>query len=96
MAEKKTIPPYFAAPWEPADATALQALARGEADAGQQKRALDWVIKAACATYQTAFQPGMPDATAFAEGRRFAGNEIVKLLKINVPAYIKAKGNHNA
>lgn len=76
-------PAYFAAPYELADASALQALAAGEADSEQQKRALDWIIHVACGTYQPTFHPGEPDASAFAEGRRFAGLQIVKNLKIN-------------
>lgn len=76
-------PAYFAAPYELADATALQALAAGEADSEQQKRALDWIVHVACSTYQTTFHPGEPDASAFAEGRRFAGLQIVKMLKLN-------------
>lgn len=82
-------PPYFSAPWEPADASAVQALQRGEADAAQQKRALDWIIKHAAGTYNVSFQPGMPDATAFAEGRRFVGTEIIKLLLVNPRAFVK-------
>lgn len=87
MTPKK--PPFFNAPWEPADASAIQAIQRGEADAAQQKRALDWIIKIAAGTYNVSFQPGMADATAFAEGRRFVGTEIVKLLLVNPSAFTK-------
>lgn len=84
-------PPFFQAPYEIADAGAIQALARGDASADQQQRALAWVIHSACATYQTSFQPGQADATAFMEGRRFAGEQIVKLTKISLPNLIKAQ-----
>jgi hypothetical protein len=87
-------PAFFSAPWEPADASAVQALARGEANPEQQKRALDWVIKTGAATYNTSFTPGSPDATAFAEGRRFVGTQIVKLLSINVAAFVKEQHRH--
>lgn len=86
-------PSYFAAPWENADAAAVQALHRGDASPEQQKRALDWIIQVGCSTYQPTFHPGEPDASAFAEGRRFPGLQIVKLLKINLNAILTAKGN---
>lgn len=73
------------AEWEPGDASALQALANGEANPHQQKRALDWVIRAA-GTYDLSYRPGATGDrdTSFAEGKRFIGLQIVKLLKINV------------
>lgn len=80
------------APWRPpeyddADAAALQALARGTANADQQKRALAWVIERAAATYEMTYRPGGPDGdrdTAFAEGRRFVGNQVVKMVKLKI------------
>jgi hypothetical protein len=88
------VPPYFSCPWEPADASALQALQQGEASPEQQRRALDWVIKIACGTYNTSFYPGQPDASAFAEGRRFVGTEIVKLLIVVPRAFTKEAHTH--
>ena len=88
---KKAVPPYFAAPWEVADASAFQALQRGDAAPEQQKRALDWLILVGAATYNITFHPGMPDASAFAEGRRFVGSEVVKLLAINTAAFASVK-----
>jgi hypothetical protein len=69
------------------DAAAIQALARGEATPDQQRRGLDWIILFAAATYDMSFRPdglGGERATAFAEGRRFVGNEIVRLTKTKV------------
>lgn len=86
-------PPYFRADWAPADASAMQALQRGDATPEQQRRALDWIIKVGAATYNTSFQPGAPDATAFAEGRRFVGTEIIKLLMVNPKAFTKEATN---
>lgn len=80
----RKVPPYFRADYDVPDVSALQALARGEADADQQRRALDWIIRRAAGTYQVSFQPGAPDATAFSEGRRFVGTEIVKLLALSL------------
>lgn len=79
----KKPPPYFRCDWDVADASALQALAAGTADATQQKRALDFVIRQGAATYDQSFQPGMPDATSFMEGRRFVGTKIVELLQVS-------------
>lgn len=77
-------PPQIVPPlYDPADAFAIQALARGEANPEMQQRALDWIINAAAATYDMSFSPDNPSLTAFAEGRRFVGNQIVKLSKLD-------------
>lgn len=89
----KTTPPYFLAPWEPADASAMQALERGEASPEQQKRALAWIINVGAGTYNQSFVPGQQDASAFAEGRRFVGLQLVKLLHVNPQAFVKDKTN---
>ncbi len=80
------------APWkppsfEPEDAAALQALAKGTASAAQQKRALAWIIEQGAATYDLAYRPGAQEGdrdTAFALGRVFVGQQIVKLLKLKL------------
>lgn len=78
------------APWKPpayedADATALQALARGTANPDQQKRVLDWIVTKACGTYDFPYRPGGEDRdTNIALGRMFVGQQIVKLLKIKI------------
>lgn len=77
------------APWKPAafedaDAAALQALARGSASSDQQKRALDWIVLKACATYDLSYRPDSERDTAFAEGRRSVGLQIVKLVKLKL------------
>ena len=71
------------APYELADLTSVQAVANGTADEQQQKRALDWIIKQVCGTYEMTYRPESDRDTAFAEGRRFAGLQIVKALHIN-------------
>ena len=95
MPVKKEVPVYFQCPAENGDTAALQAVARGEASADQQRRAMDWIINVACFTYQDTFFPGEPDAAAFAAGRRFVGNRIVTQLKINLSALTQAKGANN-
>lgn len=82
MAAREREPDYFRAPYEDADIRALQALALGVANDVQQKRALDWIINSACATYEVTFMPDTAGASDFMQGRRFAGQRIVKLLKL--------------
>jgi hypothetical protein len=77
--------PFFDCQWDVTTIRALRALERGEASPEQQMGALQWVIDQAAATYEVSFHPGWPDATAFAEGRRFVGLQIVKLLNLGAP-----------
>jgi hypothetical protein len=82
------------APWQPVqptvhDCAALQALQMGKATPDQQKAALDWFINTASRYYDLSYRPGGHEGdrdTAFAEGRRFPGQQTVKMLKINVNA----------
>lgn len=79
------------APWYPpdseiADVTAMQALANGTANPEQQLRALRWIIEVASGRDEMSYRPGGEDGrrdTDFAEGRRFVGNQVVKLLKLS-------------
>ena len=75
--------PHVPPPYEAADASAVQALHRGEASADQQQRVLRWIIERAAGTYEFNFYPTDRE-TAFALGREFVGQQLVKLLKINV------------
>ncbi len=67
-----------------ADVAALQAMRRGEANADQQVRALEFILDTICDIDGMSFRPGSDGDrdTAFAEGRRFVGNQIVKLTKL--------------
>jgi hypothetical protein len=81
--------PWKAIPYELADADAIQALMRGDADKGKQQRALKFIIENICGTYDVSFRPGGEEGrrdTDFAEGRRFTGLQIVKFLKLNLSA----------
>ena len=83
--------PKSSAPWMPisyvgkkADVAALQAMRRGEANADQQLRAMEFILETICDRNGMSYRPG-PDGdrdTSFAEGRRFCGNQIVKLTKL--------------
>jgi hypothetical protein len=70
--------------WEDADAYAIQALERGEATPEQQKRAITWIVNEACQTYGFCMTPENDRLSAIFDGRRFAGLQIVKLVKINL------------
>lgn len=96
MAEKERSKSHIPAEWELADASALQALASGNATSDQQKRALKWIIEAAAGTYEMSYRPGAEDgrrATDFAEGRRMVGNQIVKLLNAPLAAMRRKEPN---
>lgn len=69
--------------WETADVEAFQALQRGDCPPHLQKRALDWLISKAAGTYDLSFAPGDDRLTSFAEGRRFVGLQVVKLLALD-------------
>lgn len=76
---------YEAAQWEPADATALQALVRGDCPAHLQQRAINFIIYKVCGTYQPPFRAGGPEAAReqdFALGKQFVGQQLVGLLKV--------------
>jgi hypothetical protein len=60
---------------------ALKALQTGTANEDQQQKALSWIIKEACETYDSEFRD-TDRATAFAGGKRFVGLQIVKLLNM--------------
>lgn len=77
-------------PWEPADASALQALAAGTASPEQQKRALNWLVYQACGTYDLDYRPDAREH-AFVSGRRFVGLECIKLLKVHPGAFTKKR-----
>src|SRR5690349_4463662 len=78
--------PWKPAAWESADVTALQALQRGDCPEHLQKRALKFIIENLCGTYDMSYRPQSTRDTDFAEGKRHVGNQIVKLLNLNLSA----------
>ena len=84
--------PWKPTPWEPADVAAIQALVRGDATADQQQRAIDYIINGIAGTYDLSYRPDSDRDTAFAEGKRWVGLQIVTKLKINLAAIRQAKG----
>ncbi|API59525.1 hypothetical protein BSL82_09550 [Tardibacter chloracetimidivorans] len=87
-------PQAFTPPdYDVADVEAFQALARGDCPSHLQQRALRWVIEAAAGTYDLSYRPTSDRDTCFAEGRRFVGLQIVKMLKIDKQKLKKGDDN---
>lgn len=78
----KTYAPWKPAPYKKPDVAALQALATGTANEGQQQRALKFIIETVANTYDLAYQPNSSRDTDFALGRAFVGQQLVKLIKL--------------
>jgi hypothetical protein len=53
------------------------------------RRALDWIVKTAAATYDEPFEAGQPDVVNYLLGRRSVGLAIVKLISLK-PEVFKA------
>jgi hypothetical protein len=81
-APTRAIGPFIPPPYEVADASAFQALERGEAEPHQQQRALKWLIEQAAGTYEFNYYPTDRD-TSFGLGRAFVGQQVIKLLRLN-------------
>lgn len=89
--------PYKPAPWEDSDVVAIKALAGGTASPAQQRHALDYIINVVCDTCGMSYRPG-PDGARdsdFAEGKRFVGNQIIKLIKIDLARIKQAEKQKN-
>ncbi|MBM4199753.1 MAG: hypothetical protein FJ189_00500 [Gammaproteobacteria bacterium] len=83
------------APWSPwvppkyeiHDVVAIQAVAGGTATPEQQQAAMRYIVDNLAGTYGMSYCPGDGDGrrdSDFAEGRRFVGLQLVKLIKLNV------------
>lgn len=92
----KSLPykPWHPATYEKGDAVAMQALLRGDATKDQQKRALDWIIGQAARTHDMTYFSESDRDSAFAEGKRFVGNQIIKMLKLNTMHITKKEQTH--
>jgi hypothetical protein len=81
--------PWKPTPWEIEDAGAIQALERGAAEPHQQQRALKYIVEMLSGYYEISFKSG-PDGdrmTAFSEGKRYVGKELVKLMRVNLAKF---------
>lgn len=66
---------------------ALQSLHRGNANDGQQRMALSWLINMAGGAGMPTYQPGQSPDTIFMVGRRFVADAITRAL-LRSPQYI--------
>lgn len=76
------------APFEPADATAVQAVFEGQASDEQQRRAMRWILNGACRIHEISFHPENTRLSDFNEGQRFVGKQIAELLRTDVRGLI--------
>lgn len=77
-------PPDYSTAKGKAGVFAIQAMSHGEANQGQQKIALDFLIHELCRTYDFSFRPddkGGERETALAEGRRFVGIQLERIIR---------------
>lgn len=77
--------------YEKADTQAIQHLAlyaegkeKQPPSAETVRRALDWIIHQAAATYEEPFRPGASDTVFYMLGRRSVGLAIVKQMKLKI------------
>lgn len=68
-----------------ADIVAFRAVHSGEATPEQQRRALNVLLEDICRVYDVSFRPEGDRDTCFAEGRRFVGLQVIKLLNAPLP-----------
>ncbi len=80
----KLLPVDQPAPYEPVVAVGMKALSRGEANEQQQVKVFDWLLKQAAGIGSQSYRAD-PHATAFAEGRRFVGIQMMMLLETKGP-----------
>lgn len=74
---------------------ALKALKAGNANPEQQQRALGWLINTACGMDDLSFRPDSERTTAFAEGKRWVGLQVWKLVNMNINLVFGDKGKPN-
>lgn len=76
--------PYQPAKYTDKEIIAIQALQAGNANEGQQIAALNWIINNVCQYYDLSFYPGEGGRrdSDFAEGKRYVGAQIVKMMKL--------------
>ena len=97
MARKPRDPAWMPVAYDVREIEAVKALARGEATVVQQQVALKWLIETACGTYDLSYRSdgdGGERETAFAEGRRFVGLQMVKLINL-APKLVAAMRDNN-
>ena len=90
MKNKAAPAPWAEPEYSKADVIAIQRVAAGDAEPIHQKRVIDILVNKIAETYNLSFRPdddGGERATAFAEGKRYVGSQLVKLMKANPSNY---------
>lgn len=91
---KTALWPWKFPPMETADIVAVQALANGTANEGQQKRAYEFIRVTLCGSEKMTFWPGAEDgrrATDFAEGKRWVASALWRISRLR-PSEIDTRG----
>lgn len=83
MTEKRVHKAFHPAPYVLADVMALKALQAGTATKEQQVRALKWIVETCSDCYNLSYDPDSERDSAFAEGKRHVGLQIVKILNMD-------------
>ena len=78
--------PWYPPSYEKADISAIKGVVAGTATPEQQVRAMRYIIETLCGAYDLSYRPGSDRDTAFAEGRRFVGLQIIKAIKLDLSA----------
>ena len=84
--------PYNPVKFEAHHASAVQALERGDCPEHLQKEFMRWLIADVCAFYEQSFRAD-PYSTAFVEGRRFVGGQLIKMIFQN-PKSVAARDKY--
>jgi hypothetical protein len=85
MAKREAPQPYAAAIAPLHITGAIKLLHAGTASASQQQAALKWIIEGLCGTYDMSYRPESDRDTAFAEGKRHVGNQIIRQINLVMP-----------
>jgi len=67
---------------------AVRMLSAGEADAHHQTKVFDFIVNDLCDSYGMSYRPDNHSATDFAEGKRWVGMQLVRIMK-TVPSDIR-------
>lgn len=80
--DPRTVPPF-----DDADMYAVKACAKGIANEGQQRRAIEFIINGLARTYdlEARFGEDGERMSTFAGGKRFVGLQIVRLINMAPP-----------
>jgi hypothetical protein len=88
MSKTPEYSPWLPEKWDPAIVSAVKAVAVGTGTAEQQRKVIEYivgsndgVIPGLCRTYDAVYFPSERD-TAFANGKRHVGLQIVKLISL--------------